>query len=57
MIVSRKGYVVSKMLAQAVNRANAQDLYGRLEPGQLLQLNILGGTLSTIANITEKGDI
>ncbi|KAL1506156.1 hypothetical protein ABEB36_005570 [Hypothenemus hampei] len=52
--LARKGYIVSKMLAQAVNRANAQDLFGRLEPGQLLRHDVLANTLLIIGNITEK---
>ncbi|CAG9772957.1 unnamed protein product [Ceutorhynchus assimilis] len=52
--LAKHGYVVSKMLAQAVNRANASDLYGRLEPGQLLRHINLSNTLLTISNITEN---
>ncbi|XP_066145346.1 glutathione hydrolase 7-like [Euwallacea fornicatus] len=53
-VVAKNGYVVSKMLVQAVNRVNAQDLYGRLEAGQRLHHEQLAVTLSTIANISEK---
>lgn len=52
--LARKGYVVSKMLVQAVARANAHYLYGRLEAGQRLQHDILSNTLETIGNITEQ---
>lgn len=43
------------MLSHAVNRAKAQNLYGRLEPGQLLQHETLANTLEKIATIPEKG--
>ncbi|XP_048524156.1 glutathione hydrolase 7 [Dendroctonus ponderosae] len=52
--IARNGYVVSKMLSQAINRAHAQDLYGRQEPGQLLQHETLANTLEKIGNIPEK---
>lgn len=42
------------MLVQAIKEAKAEDLYRRLEPGQLLQLEALGNTLQQIANIPEK---
>lgn len=54
-LLLRNGYVVSKMLSHAVNRAKAQNLYGRLEPGQLLQHETLANTLEKIATIPEKG--
>lgn len=43
------------MLVQAIKQAKAEDLYGRLEPGQFLQLETLSSTLQQIANIPEKG--
>ncbi|XP_060527176.1 glutathione hydrolase 7-like isoform X2 [Cylas formicarius] len=52
--LAKNGYVVSKMLVQAVNKANAQHRYGRLEPGQLLSHQVLADTLATIANITKE---
>ncbi|XP_076260685.1 glutathione hydrolase 7-like isoform X2 [Rhynchophorus ferrugineus] len=52
--LARKGFVVSRELFAAVSKANAVDLYGRLEPGKLFQHGILSNTLSTIGNISEK---
>ncbi|CAH1983301.1 unnamed protein product [Acanthoscelides obtectus] len=52
--LARQGYLVSKMLVQAVSRAHAEDLYGPLEAGQILQHENLGKTLEKIADTTEK---
>lgn len=48
------GYVVSRELADVIIKSKAEDLYGRLEPGQNLQHKLLSNTLRTIGNITEK---
>ncbi|XP_044262092.1 glutathione hydrolase 7-like [Tribolium madens] len=52
--LARRGFLIPKMLVQAIKQAKAEDLYGRLEPGQILQLENLSNTLAQIANIPEK---
>lgn len=42
------------MLVQAIKEAKVEDLFGRLEPGQILQLDILANTLEEIAEIPEN---
>jgi gamma-glutamyltranspeptidase len=43
------------MLVQAIREAKTEDLYGRLEAGQLLRLEALSDSLQQIADIPEKG--
>nr|CAH7713673.1 unnamed protein product [Callosobruchus chinensis] len=52
--LAREGYLVSKMLVQAVTKGHAEDLYGPLEAGQMLQHENLAKTLERIANTPEK---
>lgn len=47
--------MISKLLVEAVTRSKAQDLYGRLEAGQILKLENLSKALYKIANIPEDG--
>lgn len=42
------------MLVAAIKNAKAEDIYGHLEPGQILQLENLSGTLQIIANTPEE---
>jgi gamma-glutamyltranspeptidase len=52
--VFRKGFLIPKMLVQAIREAKTEDLYGRLEAGQLLRLEALSNSLQQIADIPEK---
>lgn len=44
------------MLVAAIHNAKAEELYGRLEPGQTLKLDTLAQTLQIIANTPEEGE-
>jgi gamma-glutamyltranspeptidase len=52
--LARKGFLIPKMLVQAIREAKTEDLYGRLEAGQLLRLEALSDSLQQIADIPEK---
>ncbi|KAG5896486.1 hypothetical protein JTB14_005865 [Gonioctena quinquepunctata] len=52
--LARQGYVVSPMLVKAIASSHAEDLYGRLEPGQLLQHEHLAESLDKIARLSEN---
>lgn len=54
-IVCRKGFLVSRMLVAAIHNSKAEELYGHLEPGQILKLDTLAQTLQIIANTPEDG--
>ncbi|KAJ8985692.1 hypothetical protein NQ317_014341 [Molorchus minor] len=51
--LARQGYLISKVLVQAVTKAKAQNLYGHLEAGQMITHKNLSLTLEGIANIPE----
>lgn len=52
VVLARKGVLVSKMLVQAITNSHAEDLFGRLEPGQFLIQKKLATRLEHIANIS-----
>ncbi|KAJ8945822.1 hypothetical protein NQ314_009044 [Rhamnusium bicolor] len=49
--LAEQGYLISKILVEAVSKAKAEDLYGRLEPGQILKHENLSRTLKKIASM------
>ncbi|KAL3277169.1 hypothetical protein HHI36_012521 [Cryptolaemus montrouzieri] len=51
---AREGFLVSRVLVQSIQLRGAEDLFGRLEPSQLVKVEKLGETLQNIADITEK---
>ncbi|XP_023018202.2 glutathione hydrolase 7 isoform X2 [Leptinotarsa decemlineata] len=52
-LLARQGYVVSPMLVKAITISKSEDLYGQLEPGQLLLQEYLAATLDKISSISE----
>ncbi|XP_018572729.1 glutathione hydrolase 7-like [Anoplophora glabripennis] len=51
--LAERGYLISKLLVEAVTKSKAEDLYGRLEAGQILKHENLSISLYKIANIAE----
>lgn len=50
----REGFLVSKVLVQAIQLRKAEELFGHLEASQLVKVKKLPETLQSIADIPEK---
>lgn len=57
MSLNRKGFLVSKQLVQAIAKIEAENIFGRLEPGQILTQESLARTLMQIADIDKLGKL
>lgn len=57
MSINRKGFLVSKQLVQAIAKIEGENIFGRLEPGQILTQELLARTLMQIANIDKIGKL
>ncbi|XP_017786639.1 PREDICTED: gamma-glutamyltransferase 7-like [Nicrophorus vespilloides] len=52
--LAKKGFLVPKALVSAIKKANIQNLFSNLEPGQIITMIKLSETLQNIADIPEE---